>query len=334
MSVKSEVLKALEENRGRSFSGEELAETLGVSRTAVWKAIKSLKEEGYTIQAGSGRGYTMAQENDFLSEPGIKLYLDEKIKENCIYVHKSIDSTNLEAKRLALKGAAHGTAVVADSQTEGRGRLGRSFYSPKDTGIYLTILLKPDFDISKAVLITAAASVAVCRAVKNVCDEDCRIKWVNDVYLGNKKICGILTEAITDFETGGIEYIALGIGVNCSSPEGGFPEDIATSAGAIMSEKPFSRNRLAAEIINNVMDIYGEIEDRTFIEEYKRRSMVLGKDIRVIKHYQASARNTAAADKQGENAVALDIDNDGGLLVEYEDGTREVLNTGEISIRF
>lgn len=320
MSVKDEVLKALEQNKGQSFSGEGLASTLGVSRAAVWKAITALRKEGYLIEAITNKGYMLLEESNLLSEQGIRMHLDEANAAVALQVHNVIDSTNQGAKMLALQGAAHGTVVIANEQTKGRGRLGRDFYSPASTGIYLSLILKPNFDISKSVLVTTAASVAVVRAIRKVCQCEARIKWVNDVYIADKKICGILTEAVTNFENGEIEYLVLGIGVNCQLPEAGFPDELKEKAGNIPIS--FSRNKLAAEIINQVLHLYEDIENRDFIQEYKEKSMVLGKNIQVI--------------RKGVNkdARALDIDEDGGLLVEYSDGTKEVLNTGEISIRF
>ncbi|WP_312648526.1 biotin--[acetyl-CoA-carboxylase] ligase [Aminipila sp.] len=328
MSVKDEVLKTLEINKGQSFSGETLAGTLGVSRAAVWKAITALRKEGYPIEAATNKGYALMEDSDLLSEQGIRLHLSKEASALPLHVYKILDSTNLAAKRLALEGVGHGTVVISNEQTKGRGRLGRDFYSPASSGIYLTILLKPNFDLSKSVLITTAASVAVCKAVKKVCGVESQIKWVNDVYINEEKICGILTEAITDFETGAIEYIASGIGINCHIPESGYPDEIKNKAGAIQSS--FSRNELAAEVINQMMAIYEDIESRNFITEYKQRSMVLGKTIQVVKHYN---KQSTSQTPDAQTAVALDIDNDGGLIVEYEDGSREVLNTGEISIK-
>ncbi|MBN7774371.1 biotin--[acetyl-CoA-carboxylase] ligase [Clostridium aminobutyricum] len=320
MSVKGEVLKALEQNKGQSFSGESLALTLGVSRAAVWKAITALRKEGYPIEAITNKGYMLLEESDLLSEQGVRMHLRPNNSSMPLYVHSIIDSTNQGAKLLALQGAEHGTVVLANEQTKGRGRLGRDFYSPASTGIYLSIILKPNFDSSKSVLVTTAASVAVVRAIKKVCQCDAVIKWVNDVYIGEKKICGILTEAVSNFENGEIEYLVLGIGVNCQLPANGFPEEIKEKAGVI--PVPFSRNMLAAEIINQVLEIYAELESRNFIQEYKQKSMVLGKNIQVIRKGVSL------------EAFARDIDEDGGLLVEFPDGTKEVLNTGEISIRF
>lgn len=328
MSVKDEVLKTLEINKGQSFSGETLAGRLGVSRAAVWKAITALRKEGYPIEAATNKGYALLEDSDLLSEQGIRLHLSEETSTLPLHVYKTLDSTNLAAKRLALEGVSHGTVVISNEQTKGRGRLGREFYSPASTGIYLTILLTPNFDLSKSVLITTAASVAVCRAIQKVCNVESEIKWVNDVYINGEKICGILTEAITDFETGTIEYIASGIGINCHIPETGFPDEIKNKAGAIQAS--FSRNELAAEVINQMMSIYKNIETRDFITEYKKRSMILGKDIQVVKHY---SKQPNPQTPEAQTAVAIDIDNDGGLIVEYENGIRETLNTGEISIR-
>jgi BirA family biotin operon repressor/biotin-[acetyl-CoA-carboxylase] ligase len=319
MAVKDEVLRALEENKGENFSGEGLAVSLGVSRAAVWKAITTLRKEGYPIEAITNKGYTLLEDSDLLSEQGIRIHLNEVNSLLPISVYKTIDSTNQGAKLLALHGALHGTIVISNEQTKGRGRLGRDFYSPASTGIYLSIILKPNFDISKSVLVTTAASVAVVRAIKKVCQLDTDIKWVNDVYLEGRKICGILTEAVTNFENGEIDSLVLGIGVNCQVPDEGFPDDIKDKVGALPAG--FSRNMLAAEIVNQVMEIYDDIESRSFITEYKKKSMVLGKKIQVIR------RGVSV------EAVALDVDDDGGLVVELEDGAKETLNTGEISIR-
>ena len=180
------------------------------------------------------------------------------------------------------------------------------------------MILKPDFDISKAVLITAAASVATSRAIQTVCGVHPQIKWVNDLYLDGKKICGILTEAITDFESGQITNIVVGIGINCSCED--FPDEIQGIAGGIPGS--YSKNALAAEVVNQLLDIASNIEARDFIDEYRQSSMVIGKNINVIK----TGREPVAA-------FAEDIDSNGALIVRYPDGTREALTTGEVSIR-
>ena len=315
MSVKNNVLKLLEENRGVFLSGEKMADSLKVSRTAIWKAMRALQNEGYSIDAVTNKGYMLREDSSMLSKEGIELYLRSGAP---LHFFHSTDSTNKRASALALEGACHGTCVIAGHQTAGRGRLGRSFYSPERQGIYLSVILKPDFDISKAVLITAAASVAASRAIQTICGVRPQIKWVNDLYLDGKKICGILTEAITDFESGQITNIVVGIGINCSCED--FPDEIQGIAGGIPGS--YSKNALAAEVVNQLLDIASNIEARDFIDEYRQSSMVIGKNINVIK----TGREPAAA-------FAEDIDNNGALIVSYSDGTREALTTGEVSIR-
>lgn len=322
MTVKDQVLRALEEHKGSSLSGEALAESMGVSRAAVHKAIKALREEGYRIEAGTNRGYSLSANSDMLSAQGISAHLAPELSGLPIHVYKTVDSTNNVAKKLALEGAEHGTAILAFHQSHGKGRLGRTFISPANTGIYMSILLKPRFDMSRSVLITTAASVAVVRAIEKVCGLEPEIKWVNDIYESGKKVCGILTEAITDFETGRIDYLILGIGINCSTR--GFSEDLLNIAGAL--EGDFSKNQLAAEVLNQLLPLVDHLEERTFIEDYKKHSMVIGKTVNVYKGGYEEGKSAPAA-------KVLDIDENGGLQVLYSDGSQEILSTGEISIR-
>ena len=239
--------------------------------------------------------------------------------DNTIIVMDEVDSTNLELKRLAQGGANDGTVVIAEHQTSGRGRLGRSFFSPAGSGIYMSVLIKPSFEEEKAVLVTTAVSVAVCRAIERVSGKNPLIKWVNDLYLNNKKICGILTEAIRDAKSGRIEYIVIGIGINCAETD--FPDDIKNIAGSICErEECFSRNELIAEIIKEI-NILGDFADnKDFIDEYRRRSLVIGKEIRIL-------------GKTEEKATAIDIDENGGLVVKLSNGETKILSSGEISIR-
>lgn len=321
MSVKKELLKILEKNREKDLSGQELADRLMVSRTAIWKAMKELREEGYQIEAVNNRGYRLAGETDILSEEGIRLELtNDAVKE--VAVFRTIDSTNLEVKRRALQGEKEGLVVISESQTAGRGRLGRSFYSPLGTGIYFSILLEPKLNATDAILLTTAASVAVVRAIRRVTDLEPSIKWVNDVYLGDKKVCGILTEAMTDFETATIQYIILGIGINYKEPPEGFPEEVKDIAGALVDGKEkIPRNRLVAAVLDEFFTIYEELPDRHFMEDYRRWSNVLNQDVKYLEkdiwHF----------------AKAVGIDDDGGLIVRDKDGKEKVLKTGEITLR-
>ena len=321
MSVKQELLKILEQNREKDLSGQELAEHLQVSRTAIWKAMKALREEGYQIEGVNNRGYRLMEDTDVLSKKGVRLGMKNTIIEK-VMVFSSIDSTNLEIKRRALEGAKEGLVALAEEQTAGRGRLGRSFYSPAGTGIYMSMLLQPDLQATDAILITTAVSVAVVRAIRKITDLKPTIKWVNDIYLDDKKICGILTEAMTDFESGTISNVIPGIGINYREPEGGFPEEVRDVAGALTSsDVKIPRNELVAAILDEFMTIYQELPNRSYMEDYRRWSNVIGNQVKYLErdvwHY----------------AKAVGIDDNGGLQVVHEDGTCRTLSTGEITLR-
>ena len=236
MSVKNEILHILESNKGSNISGQELADILSVSRTAVWKAINLLKDEGYPIEAASNKGYSLSVSSDFLSSEGIRLFLNEEYKNIPITVYKTIESTNSEAKLLAVQNAEHGTIVVSEEQTKGRGRFGRDFFSPSDSGIYMSIILKPKLNMENAVLITTAAAVAICDAIEKFTNKVSRIKWVNDIFIGDRKVCGILTEAVTNFESGMMESVIVGIGINVKTKNEDFPLELQDTAGSIFND--------------------------------------------------------------------------------------------------
>lgn len=323
MSVKTEVLTLLEGNRHKDLSGQDIAELLGVTRAAVWKAVKSLQKEGYVIEAVNNRGYRLRENSDVLSAEGIRLELREEYQDCEVVVYKCIDSTNMEAKRRALDGAKEGLIVLAEEQTAGRGRRGRSFLSPTGTGIYMSFLFRPTPEQSSdIVLVTTAASVAVCRAIRNVLHEEPAIKWVNDIYLKEKKVCGILTEAVSDFESGRIDTVVVGIGINYREPQGGFPEEVKDIAGALCTkDDAVPRNCLAAGIINELFTLYENLSDKSYMADYKKWSNVLGKRVRFT------------SENSWNYGTAEDIDEDGGLIIRMEDGTEQVLRTGEITLR-
>lgn len=336
MTTKDKILQTLEENKGKSLSGESLAENLGISRAAVWKAINELRKEGYKIEAITNKGYCLSTENDVLSAQGIIPYLNNPENADKIHVYKQLESTNITLKKMAMDGAPSETLVIAEEQTKGRGRMGRSFYSPPKGGIYMSILLKPYLDLSKSVLITTAASVAVCRAIEKVAHITPEIKWVNDVYLNQKKICGILTEAVTDIENGHIQHIILGIGVNFTTAKEEFPSELSHIAGSLNVEG-ITRNQLAAEIYNQMIKINENLESKEILSDYKAHSMVLGKEIRIYKAGTAPAGLHAEDREESQNytiATALDIGANGGLIVKYENGEQATLSSAEISIRF
>lgn len=323
MGTKEKLLALFEADKGKFFSGEELAARLAVSRTAVWKAVNSLRKEGYEIQAVQNKGYSLSVSTDILSIQGVEKYLNPEHSYIELEILPDIGSTNDYLREKAAQGKGEGYAVVAGAQTRGKGRTGRSFYSPADTGIYLSLLLRPkDCRPAQAVKFTTMAAVAACEAIEKVSHRSPQIKWVNDIYIDGKKVSGILTEASVSLENGSLEYVLLGIGINVYPPEKGFPQELRETAGSVFQErKSDGKNQLAAGFLNRLMDIYTKEETGEYAEEYRKRSMVLGKRIQIL---------TPEGEK---GARALEIDKDCRLLVEYEDGNRELLRAGEIRIR-
>ena len=250
-----------------------------------------------------------------------------------------LDSTNRYAKELAVSGAPHGTVVVAEEQTCGRGRLGREFFSPKGTGIYLSMVLRPEeigLDSSSIILLTTAASVAVARAVQAILGLELKIKWVNDLYYNEKKVCGILTEGVIDPKQGLLSAIVIGIGVNYKEPLGGFPKDLKNLAGALLSAddsgfNDISTQTLIAAIAEELWAMLPAVADRTFLEDYRQRSMVLGRKVRIFPKDAGDAHPDLSSN--GMIVTALHIDADGGLVIQQDDGTIKTLTTGEISLR-
>ncbi|MFV0497359.1 MAG: biotin--[acetyl-CoA-carboxylase] ligase [Candidatus Fimivivens sp.] len=324
MSLKKAVLSILETHRAQDISGEQMAQTLGVSRAAVWKAINSLKAQGYPISAITNRGYQLEEQSDLISAEGIRPHVMSHLSQNDIFVFETIDSTNFEAKRRALLGGGHFTTIVADQQTMGRGRFGRSFFSPPGCGIYMSLLLKPTpQQLSDTTLLTTAAAVAVCQAIEALTPVRPQIKWVNDIYLNGKKLCGILTEAVTDLESGTIESVVIGMGLNFKQPEAVWPQEVAAVASALFgSERPtISRNRLVAEIVNRLFTLWGSLSSRAFLEDYRSRSILLGQEIVFSRAGEKCA------------AIAEEIDDDGALIVRLQNGERLLLRSGEVSVR-
>ena len=319
MTVKERLLPMLFENRDRFISGEEEAEKLGVSRTAVWKAIASLKEDGYKITAVTNKGYRLEDDCDVLSKTEIERFAGSLADRLNITVKQTVTSTNAVLKEKA-DGLSEGTVLIASEQISGRGRFTRKFYSPSGSGIYMSIFLRPSLSAADSVLITTAAAVAVSLAAEELSGRKTGIKWVNDVLIGGKKVCGILTEAALDIESGKLNYAVLGIGLNAYEPDGGFPDEIKEIAGAIFEKRSDSlKNKLAAKVLTYFFRFYDTLDRRDFLKIYRERSIVTGKKILVV-----------SADKKIP-ATAIGIDGDCRLEVLYDDGRREFLSSGEIS---
>ena len=365
MSTKTELLSLLSENPGAFYSGQEIAERLGISRNSIWKAANSLKEQGFEVESRAGVGYRLAADRDIISRD----VLASEIAHPCnIHVFEKIDSTNNYAKGLDVSGGLH--LIIASEQTAGRGRLGRSFYSPAEKGIYMSLAFEPHFDLDKSLFVTTLSAVAMCRAIEEVTGLSPKIKWVNDIYLNGKKLSGILTEAESNFETGMIQKIIVGIGVNCFSCD--MPEEIqevATCIEAGRAARPevggasrpgaaaaateeagadatcsesggsgFSRNALIAAFCNQFFDMIENFDQKAILRDYKRRSFIIGEQILI--YNPAIAREIGRSDEHlhdGIRARAIDIDENGGLVVEFLEGrlSREMrtLTSGEITVR-
>lgn len=324
MGTKEAILSLFEEQKGTYLSGEEIAERLSVSRTAVWKAVKSLRNEGYEIDAVPNKGYSLSVHTDILSAQGIQKYLNGACRGLELHVLPETGSTNTVLREKANEGAAEGCTVIAGVQTAGRGRMGRSFYSLGDIGVYTSVLLRPtDLTPVQAIGLTTMAAVAVCEAIEEVSGRQAQIKWVNDVFMDGKKVSGILTEASMGLESGSLDYVIVGVGINAYAPKEGFPKEIEQIAGAVFQERQNDgKNHLAAEFLNHFMEYYGRRQEMDYVEKYRERCFVIGKEIRVLSSH-------------GERkALALDVDEECHLLVRYEDGSTERLSSGEISIRF
>ncbi len=259
---------------------------------------------------------------DALSEEGVRRYLHaDGLRLQVVPV---ISSTNTVLKRMAEEGAEEGFCLIAEEQTAGKGRMGRSFYSPAGSGLYLSVLLRPKLKAADAVNITACAAVAVAEAIESLAPVQAQIKWVNDVYVEGRKVCGILTEASLDSGTAAVNYLVVGIGINIRPPEGGFPADLQKIAGSVFGEEeiPGLRCRLAAAVLDQLLGYYEHLQEKPWLEEYRKRSLVTGKEIRVL-----------MPGKEPENGTAIGIGDDFSLLVQMEDGTLRRLNSGEVSIR-
>ena len=321
MHTKEQLLALLENHRGQFFSGEEIARRLELSRTAVWKAVKTLRAEGYPIEAVQNRGYCLSAESDVLSAQGVAKYLGPACAGLTLEVLPTVGSTNEAARARAIAGAPEGLVVLAMQQTQGRGRQGRSFFSPPDTGVYLSLVLRPrQYAAAQAVRLTTMAAVAACEAIEAVSGEAAGIKWVNDIFVRGRKACGILTEASFSLENGLPDYAVLGVGINVYPPAGGFPPELAEIAGFVFPEpQTGGKNRLAAAFLNRFMDSYAQPGD--YAQRYRSRSLAIGKPVQVL--FPSGPKP----------AVALDVDEDCHLVVQYPDGTVQRLSSGEISVR-
>ncbi len=320
MNTSLAVLSYLSRHQDQYVSGQQLASEFGVSRSAIWKAIESLRDEGHIIDAVTNRGYSLIQQELLLDRAKLEALLPQVP----IHLFDTIDSTNRYAKQLVSEGCPAPTLVLAHSQSGGRGRLGRSFSSPKG-GIYFSLVLSPPSSVLLASLITCAAAVATARAIEEVCGISCGIKWVNDLFLGGRKVSGILTEGVLNVESATLSSVVVGIGINFSTPQQAYPavlRPIVTSLYDTSSQVPegVDASSLVALLVTTLIGFSETLTERNFLPEYRSRSIVLGKEI-VIR-----------SQKKQHKALAIAIDDEAHLVVETEDGERQILSSGEVSI--
>lgn len=317
MTTKELILKLLEKNRENFTSGEDIASQLGISRNAIWKAVEQLRKQGYIIESKSKLGYRLDPKNIKLNIQSINTYLETKVFGQNIHIHDILDSTNQKGKELAAQEEPSGTLILANKQTAGRGRRGREFYSPEDTGIYMSLIIRPENQSTNLVKLTTMAALATCEAIEELTGLNPKIKWVNDIYLNGKKLVGILTEATTNLEDGNIDAAILGIGININVKD--FPEALANIATSL--DDNINRNQLIAMVLNKLELLWNKESTMPHIPNYKSRLLVLNKQVTVL-------------DPKGAyDALVVDLDSEGALIVQLADSTLKTLNSGEISIK-
>ena len=320
--MKSEILRLLKESEDY-VSGQLLCERFQVSRTAVWKVVDQLKKEGYEIEAVPRKGYRLVESPDVLSEAELESIRSTKWAGKSILVFKETDSTNIHAKAGGVKGEPHGTLYVAESQSAGRGRRGRSWESPAGESIYMSLLLRPEFQPVKAPMLTLVMALAVARALRERTGVDVQIKWPNDLVVQGRKICGILTEMSTEMTW--INYVVIGIGINVNQNE--FPEELKDCASSLKMEtgRRFRRSHLIAAVMEHFEMYYEQfLQEGSLAGFRKEYNELLGNKDRQVKildpgnHYEA---------------YALGINDTGELIVEKEDGSVQNIFAGEVSVR-
>jgi len=321
--MKSRIIEALKQHSHTFISGEELSQKLGVSRTAVWKVIKQLKEEGYQIESVSRKGYRLIQEGDSLNAEALGVELKGSSLIQKIEHFDSIDSTNTYAKNIASDGAVEGTLIISDEQTKGRGRLGRMWTSPKGTGIWMSLVLRPDIEPVHASKMTQIAAAAMNEAIIRVTGLCAGIKWPNDIILSKKKVCGILTEMSAELNT--VNYIVVGIGVNVNVEA--FPDEISQTATSLKIEsgETVRRKDIVVEFIKQFEVLYNtyikEGNLQKTLEYCRSNSVTIGQKVRIIHKNETL---------YGE---AIDLNQDGELLVKFENGEVKPVFYGEVSVR-
>lgn len=327
MKMKTEILKLLRETDGY-ISGQQISEQFGVSRTAVWKVIRQLQEDGYQVEAVRNKGYHIVDSPDVMTREELTSLMKTRWAGRNILYYDVTDSTNQRIKQAGDEGMSHGTLAVADRQTAGRGRRGRSWESPAGSSIYMSILLRPDIAPNKASMLTLVTALSVAEGIRKCMGSgedipELRIKWPNDIIINGKKLVGILTEMSAQIDY--INHVTVGVGINVNMTE--FPEEIADTATSLRLEcgHTVKRAPLIAAVMERLeenYEIFLETEDLSgLLERYSTLLINRDRDVLII------------GQKEKYQAHAIGIDNTGELIVRREDGTQEKIYAGEVSVR-
>ena len=320
--MKNKILKVLK-NSDDFISGEKLSEEFNMTRSGIWKYMNMLKEDGYDIESIPRKGYRIISSPDILTYEEIEKNLSTDFIGRNIYYYESIDSTNKRAKDIALE-EQEGTIIISEEQVDGKGRLGRDWISPKGKGIWMSIILKPEVDPIKVAKITLIGAAAVYKGLNNM-NIDSTIKWPNDILIDGKKICGILTEMSCELNM--INYVVMGIGINVNLDGNNIPEDLREKATSIKisQKKSVNRKELLANILNEFEELYIPFKDKGNISESikicRENCALIGKEVKIIK------------DEKIKIGRALDINEDGQLVIEFKGGVVENVFSGEVSVR-
>lgn len=322
MSTKSAVLTILLENQGTPISGEIIAQELALSRTAIWKAINELKKDGHHIESVTNQGYTYLA-SDILTAEGIQLYLAPTTPKVTIKIVDELESTNQSLKKMAIDGAPSNTLLIVNKQTKTRGRFGREYFAvDSGQGVYFSLLLHANQQFSEVAQYTLMTAVAIARAIETFQKQTVSIKWVNDVFIGQQKVCGILSEAITDVETQTIGSVIIGIGTNFTLTKTDFPEELRHKATSVFPDghATVSRNQFVATFLNEFYQLLAKQPTHPVIDEYRERSLVIGREV------------TFTYNRQPYKGIATTINDRGELVVTLDTNETLTLSSGEISL--
>ena len=325
MTTKEQLTAYLYRNKDRFVGSDELLRALDISRATLWSSLRSLRKSGIDIINAPEGGYRLSPECDLYSPVAIGAGLCGAALEYRIDMRHTLASTNQTLKEMAKNGAPHGTVLIAQQQTAGHGRKARSFFSPGETGIYMSILVRPALSPSDALTLTTASAVAVVDTIRTLTGRQAFIKWVNDVYMNEKKVCGILTEAALTPDGQRLDYAVVGIGINVLYPKEGFPADIrdvATSVYSPDTPPQYKRTEIVTALLNRLADVLARSTDSDILHAYRAASFLPGRTVNVVDELDHT-----------RVATVVDIDERYRLVIRNTDGSVEALDSGEVSIR-